>query len=221
MPQTNFTLSHRFIAALDSQRDQVWAMATAPTPEAGTEGAAAQLAVTTGKIEATLHAAIREAFAAVEKDQAQDPWHAMQQALAARGITSPPPAPAQPAGDASAAPVAPTAMPADVWARLVADVQVQAARSAHTRAINPDSVLLSPDPLLAPRKITAPDDAEGFDLSPSSRFMLAAVIAVIIGIGLTIYLLTRPTAAPPATQRGGNTTGPATTITSAPAPAPH
>jgi hypothetical protein len=181
-------------------------MATAAAG-AGSEGAGASTGP--GKTEAALHAAIRAAFEAVEKDPAQDAWHAMQQALGARGITSPPSA----APVEADAPSTPPAMPADVWARLVADVQVQAARSSHSRAINPDSVLLSPDPLLAPRKTAAPDDIEGFDLSPSSRFMLAAVVAVIVGIGLTIYLLTRTPTTAPETQRGGNTTSTATTTT--------
>jgi hypothetical protein len=213
MPQTNFTLSHRFIAALDPQRDLLWAMATASAT--GGAQSAAQAVATSNKLEATLHAAIREAFAAVEKDPAQDPWHEMEQALAARGMTAPT---AQPPAAPDAPPVTPPAMPADVWARLVADVQVQAARSAHTKAINPDSVLLSPDPLLAPRKMPVPDDTEGFDLSPSSRFVLAAVIAVIVAIALTIYLLTRPPTVGPtsATQHAGDaTTKPLTT--SAPA----
>jgi hypothetical protein len=88
---------------------------------------------------------------------------------------------------------APVPMPADVWARLAAAVQVEAAKSNASLAINPDSVLLSPDPLLAPKRPGAGDEPDGFDLSSPSRFVLACVIAIFIGITLSIYILTRPT----------------------------
>jgi hypothetical protein len=77
-----------------------------------------------------------------------------------------------------------------VWARLTAAIQVDAARSLGSRAVNPDSVLLSPDPLLAPKKQAGPDD-DAFDLSPPSRFLLATAIAVCVGIALTVYIVSR------------------------------
>jgi hypothetical protein len=49
--------------------------------------------------------------------------------------------------------------------------------------------------LLAPKKTGSPDDVEGFDLSPSFRFLLAGGIAIVLGVGLTIYLATRNNAA--------------------------
>ncbi len=96
-------------------------------------------------------------------------------------------------------------MPADVWARLSAAIQIEAAKSTVGSALNPNS-LLSPDPLLAPRRASILDDSEAFDLSPPSRFMLASAIAILIGIALTIYILTRPSPPPSTTQ-------PASTLT--------
>jgi len=207
-PQNSVTLSHRFIGVLDEKRDRLWAMGMAAT--AGTESqnveTATQAAVRQGKVEALLHTLVREGFSAVEKDPAADAWAATESAMAARGMTA--------AASEEAA-----AMPADVWSRLVATVQVEAARSAHTRAINPDSVLLSPDPLLAPKKSITSDDGDGFDLSPGSRFLLAALIAVVVGIGLTVYLLTRP-GAPVGPTTASQKTPPHTPPATAPATAP-
>ena len=111
-----------------------------------------------------------------------------------------------------------TAMPADVWARLSAAIQLEAARltksAGGVAALNPDSVLLSPDPLLAPKKSSWMDDSEAFDLSPPSRFMLASAIALMIGVALTIYILTRPPSPPAPAVHGSAvsaTSVPATT----------
>ena len=71
-------------------------------------------------------------------------------------------------------------MPADVWARLAAAVQVEAAKSSHSSALNPDSVLLRPDPMLAPKKAKA-READDFDLaSPSRLFMLLGAVPALI-----------------------------------------
>src|SRR5206468_10852984 len=62
-----------------------------------------------------------------------------------------------------------TAMPADVWARLAAAIQLEAASSAHTGALHPDSVLLQPDPLLAPKKTRPHADDAPFDVASPAR----------------------------------------------------
>jgi hypothetical protein len=179
-------------------------MAVGTTLPSGTDPATPIPAQLTLKIESLLHAAVREAFAVIEKNHDADVWSAVEAAMTARGATT--------AGSAG------LPMPADLWARLVATVQIEAARSANTRAINPDSVLLSPDPLLAPKKSLAPDDADGFDLAPSTRFLLAALLAILIAITVTIYFLTRSTGETTAPQPGGGTV-PSTTINAPASPA--
>ncbi len=165
-------LSHTFITGITEQRDGLYALAAAPFAAQTPPLPAATIAA---KAEAILVKAAREAFAAYAADAAIDPVAAIQKQL--------PPAP-------PGATVAPVAMPADIWARLTGAIQVDAAQSLGSRALNPDSVLLSPDPLLAPKKQSGPDD-DAFDLSPPSRFLLATAIAVCIGIALTIYIVSR------------------------------
>lgn len=182
------SLSHQFIRSLDEPRDRLYTLALARESSPV-------------KAEAALQKAVRTLFVAFAEDPSLDIPAALEKSF-------------EPATPAAAPPV-PAAMPADVWARLAAAIQIEAARTAAAHegkldaagapgksAINPDSVLLNPDPLLAPKK-TAVDD-EGFDLSPSSRFVMAAGIAILIGIALTIYIVTRPThpvaATLPATQ---------------------
>ena len=99
-------------------------------------------------------------------------------------------------------------MPADVWARISAAIQVEAAGLAHSTAINPESVLLSPDPLLAPKKGAPAEEVEGFDLPGPSRFLIGAGVVIVIGVLLTVYILTRgggshAAATGPATQLSG------------------
>jgi hypothetical protein len=170
------TLSYKFIYALEPVRDRLYALAAARE-------------ASPAKAEARLQQSARTLFSRFIEDPALDvPTHL--ETLLTPDPTLPPPTP--------------TPMPADVWARLAAAVQVEAAKSNASLAINPDSVLLSPDPLLAPKKPGAGDEPDGFDLSSPSRFMLACVIALFIGITLTIYILTRPTTHP-ATQPSPST----------------
>ncbi len=85
-------------------------------------------------------------------------------------------------------------MPADVWARLSAGVQIEAARHGGGRGgvgINPESVLLNPDPLLAPRKGVQQEDPQAAPHLTPTRFVLVAGLAVVLGVAVTIYLATR------------------------------
>jgi hypothetical protein len=165
------TLSYKFLHALEPVRDRLYALAAA------TESSPANA-------EVLLQKSTRTLFANFIEDPSLDVPTRLEKSLS-------------PDAASPALPPPPAAMPADVWARLAAAVQVEAAKSNASLAINPDSVLLSPDPLLAPKKPGTGDDPDGFDLSSPSRFMLACIIALFIGITLTIYILTRPTTHPP------------------------
>jgi len=189
-------ISHDFISELDAHRDDLYSRALAAA-SAAPEAAGLSPSAIHIRAEVILQSAIRETFAQCERDADLIPFEAVQQHL--------PPLPTTQS-------VVP--MPADIWARLVAAIQVEAARLSHSKGINPDSVLLSPDPLLAPKKPGAPDPIEGLGLLPEYRFFFAAAIAIIVAIVLTIYLLTRsgggepnlPIEAPetqPATQTEG------------------
>jgi hypothetical protein len=103
----------------------------------------------------------------------------------------------------SSPPGEPIPMPADLWARIAAAVQVEAARSANDKALNPDSTLLRPDPILAPRKRTARHEREDFDLSSPGRLMILIALAVVLGVAATIWISTRP--GPSAAQRKAST----------------
>ena len=180
------TLSHKFIEALAGPRDRLYGLALAG---AGTPAGA----------EAALQRTAREVFCEVARDVVVDVAAAMEKALTA-------------AATAPASAVSPDVpMPADVWARLAAAVQVEAARSSHAQALNPDSVLLQPDPMLAPKK-TRPrgDDAE-FDVSSPARLMMLLGGAVLVGLVVTLYIMTRP---------GAPRAAPAPGVSSAPAPPP-
>jgi hypothetical protein len=85
-------------------------------------------------------------------------------------------------------------MPADVWARLAAAVQIEAARSTNSKALNPDSVLLRPDPLLAPKKAAPRRESEPYELTSPSRLITAGVVMLLAGLIVTVYILTRPAA---------------------------
>ncbi len=106
------------------------------------------------------------------------------------------------------------AMPADVWARLAAAIQIEAA----TLGGADEQSMLAYDPLLAPRKKKpGPDDnIEGLNLSPWTRFVIATAIVLFIGIVATIILTTHhaPAAAtgtkPPGTSTAASR--PATTL---------
>ena len=162
--------SQSFILALALARDRLFTRAR------GAGGG------TPATAEATLQTAIRQAFPAALADAAQDPVALVESHLPAASVSTIEP------------------MPAEVWARVAAAVQIQAARSAGSPGLNPDHVLLSPDPLLAPKKIQRETDFfEGLDLSPASRFVVATVVALVIGIALTLYISTRKQP-PPNTQ---------------------
>lgn len=88
-------------------------------------------------------------------------------------------------------------MPAAVWARLAAAVQIDAARLGGVA----EQSMLAYDPLLAPqKKKVADDNIEGFNLSPWSRFVVAAAIVLIIGITVSLVVSTHR-AKPAATTR--------------------
>ena len=184
------TLSHKFIEALAGPRDRLYGLALAG---AGTPAGA----------EAALQRTAREVFCEVARDVVVDVAAAMEKALTAAAAPG--------AGGAAAVNAAEAPMPADVWARLAAAVQVEAARSSHAQALNPDSVLLQPDPMLAPKK-TRPrgDDAE-FDVSSPARLMMLLGGAVLVGLVVTLYIMTRP---------GAPRAAPAPGVSSAPAPPP-
>ena len=80
------------------------------------------------------------------------------------------------------------AMPADVWARLAAAIQIEAA----TLGGADEQSMLAYDPLLAPRKKKSglEDNIEGLNLSPWTRFVIATAIVLFIGIVATIILTT-------------------------------
>jgi hypothetical protein len=165
-------LSHTFIAGITEGRDRLYGAAVGAVSGEGTLTAAAVAA----KAEAALVKATRAAFVAYAQDPGIEPAGAVEKELGGKVVEG-------------------AAMPADVWARLTAAVQVDAARSLGSKALNPDSVLLSPDPLLAPKKQAGVDD-DAFDLSPPSRFLLATGIAVLVGVMLTIYIVTRGPSGP-------------------------
>lgn len=190
------TLSHKFLQALAPPRDALYRLALlrAATP-AGAEAMLRDSAC--GVFREYAVEKIFDVPGAVEKSLARA-------ATSAAGSATPaPPANQTPPVDA-ATPEA--AMPADVWARLAAAVQIEAARSSNSSALNPDSVLLRPDPLLAPKK-AKPREADDFDVSSPSRLLMLLGAALLIGIVVTAYIVTRPAAAPAASQpatRPGN-----------------
>ncbi|MCL2646260.1 MAG: hypothetical protein FWD61_04535 [Phycisphaerales bacterium] len=179
-------ISNDFIFDLAAHRDDLYARAlaivSADPHAAGLSPAARYI-----RAEVVLHSAVRETFGQCEKDSHLNPFQEVQQHL--------PEIETQKSGGGK---IENQVMPADVWARLVAAIQVEAARLAHSKAVNPDAVLLNPDPLLAPKKTVSPDDFEGLGLLPEYRFFLVGIIAILIAIIFTIYLLTRP--APKATH---------------------
>ena len=88
-------------------------------------------------------------------------------------------------------------MPAAVWARLVAAVQIDAARLGGVA----EQSMLAYDPLLAPqKKKTGDDNIEGLNLSPWSRFVVAAAIVLIVGITASLILTTHSAPHPSTTQ---------------------
>jgi len=159
------TLSHKFLQALTVPRDALYRQALLrSTSPAGAE--------------AVLQESARAVFREFAGEKVGDVEGAMQKAVGG--------------GENNTGENAETeAMPADVWARLAAAVQVEAALSSHSSALNPDSVLLQPDPMLAPKKAKA-READDFDLASPSRLFMLLGAALLVGILVTIYIVTRP-----------------------------
>ncbi len=205
------TLSHKFIAELEQPRNRLYAAALA---HAGTPAAA----------EALLQQTARTLFGQYAKDALPDIPGSMARALEQGGGTNGVAVNGAAVNGSAAGGGgggADVPMPADVWARLAATVQIEAAQSSNSKALNPDSVLLRPDPLLAPKKAAPRDDHGNFDLASPSRLMFAGGIAVLVGIVITIYIIARPSPVQkPVPHVSGSTmpaSAPATTMpTSAP-----
>ncbi len=172
------SLSQQFINAVETRRDRLYseALLLAKTPDAA---------------EGLLQKVLRAGFHAYAEGQAPtdlSSWIRGQLYVAAgvKPVTDPPSL-SEP-------------MPAATWARLTAGVQVEAAKSGASKALNPESVLLTADPLLAPKKHVSKDDPmDGMNMSPVSRFVLAVAVALVIGISLSLYYCTR-TVPTPATK---------------------
>ena len=169
------TLSHTFIETLAGPRDRLYSLALACR---GTPAAA----------EAALQQKTRELFSQVARGAVPDIPAALERAIMNGGPISSLPAPTE------------TPMPADVWARLAAAIQLEAAHSSHSQALNPDSVLLRPDPLLVPKKTKPADTGEDFDVSSPSRVVFALGTILVLALLITVYILTRPAPQRPATQ---------------------
>jgi len=178
-------LSHRFLEALTEPRDRLYARARA----AGTTPAAA---------EAALLQAVRTVFAENAANEYLDIPTAMEKQLPATQATEP-----------ALQETADNPMPADVWARVAATVQWEAARSAG--ALPADSQLLKPDPMLAPKRHKPRSNNGEFDTGSPKRLMTLIAAALLIGIAVTIYILIRShiSAAPanvhPASPTGAST----------------
>ena len=177
-------LAQKFMHEMEGTRDRVYGLAVLRAGPGGAEG------VVVG--------AARELFAKYAKEGVRDVGRAMEAAIGNAAA-------ATPAAEGEA-PV----MPADVWARVAAAVQQEGAKSSITTALHPESVLLKPDPLLAPRKKSSAKQArEEFDLGSPSGLLVAGVVVVLIGAAVTAYVMTRPAGA------GGKADGAAATTTAA------
>ncbi len=184
----------RFVGLLDSQRDGLYARALSATGSASSA-------------ETCIQRAVRGAFR--EFVQGQSPrdfsaWvqqHVEEQIKAMVAAGSLAEAKTGTASDVGA-------MPADVWARLAAAIQIESVK-IHGATDEGDEALLAYDPLLVPKKKSPPGDdlSDGLNLSPWSRFVVAATIVLIIGVVATVVLTTRH--APPDGQT--TTTQPAAT----------
>ena len=175
--------SHRFIELLEAHRDDLYtqAMTLAPSDYA----------------ETLLQQAVRQVFKGMV-EQSFSEADLCQQIIEVMRSGKPP----------SPVTVRPTdtnviIMPAATWARLTAAVQIEAARLGGAA----EQSMLAYDPLLAPKKKKNNDDDlnEGFNLSPWTRFVVAAAIVLFIGIVASIVLTTRRVTT-------GNATRPATTM---------
>ena len=174
MPET---LSQKFIEALLVPRDRLYGLALV---KGGSPGAA----------EAALVKAVRHAMSG---GKLGDPVAAVENEL-----RHDVPAVAVPVAEGAVLPE--VFMPADVWARVAAAVQMEAAASAHPQGLSADSDLLKPDPMLAPKKRKSRVDDEPFELGSPRRAILLIVVAIVLGIAVTAYVLTRPDSQRPATS---------------------
>ncbi len=156
-------LTHRFLLLLATPRDQLYSLAKAKSPTA----AAAEL---------LLQQTARELFPQFAAETLPDPATALTRLLAL--------------DNGAAAP--PDVMPADVWARLCAAVELHAASSHDSRALHPESSLLRPDPLLAPKKRSSRKHHDDSDFLSPSRLILIALLALAAGVIATVYILGRP-----------------------------
>jgi hypothetical protein len=183
------TLSHEFLAALEEERHHLYTLAFA---KAGSLAAAEGLLLQTA----------RDTFGQYAKESHSRPVDAMIKSLALPSEpVSPVPAPQ---AEVSGLPTAPhRPMPADVWARIAAAVQIEAARSTNAKALNPDSVLLRPDPLLAPKKASPRRDADTFEFTSPGRLVAGGFVVLLVGLIVTLYILTRPAATRSGHHSGG------------------
>ncbi|MGC8559593.1 MAG: hypothetical protein ACP5O1_02835 [Phycisphaerae bacterium] len=173
--------SKAFLDIIDPAKDQLYSLAS---------GAGAKQA------ELCLQRCVREVFQRFHTQQVSPADVVAQIDLQIRASQS----------DAQNAAIPAVPMPAAVWARLVAAVQIDAARLGGVA----EQSMLAYDPLLAPqKKKTGDDNVEGLNLSPWSRFIVAAAIVLTVGITASLILTTH--SAPPS-----NATQPATRPASQP-----
>lgn len=168
--------SRRFLELLESHRNELYTIAAA--------GGAAFV------VETALQRGVRSAFREYARNEA--PRAGQVQWLISH-------IQAELGGTGGALPTSPSepAMPADVWARLAAAIQIEAA----TLGGADEQSMLAYDPLLAPqkKKAGADENVEGLNLSPWTRFVIATAIVLFIGIVATIILTTHHA---PATTQG-------------------
>jgi len=183
--------SRKFLELLEAHRNALYTLAC--------QGGTASV------IETALQRGIRSAFREYVRNQAprdgQVQWLAehIQAELGDQvGVTT--------------SPLTEVAMPADVWARVAAAIQIEAA----TLGGADEQSMLAYDPLLAPRKKKAglEDNVEGLNLSPWTRFVIATAIVLFIGIVATIILTTHHAAS--TTQAAKANATPATSPATAP-----
>jgi len=168
-------VSQQFIVAMEPHRDRLYTLALA-------------LAASPAGAESLLHRTVHEAISlyAGKNGTSFPEWFERLLREQAPQATPAPGAPEEP-------------MPAALWARIHAAVQVEAAKRGGVAGQS----LLSYDPLLAPKKQAPPDDdSDLLNLSPTTRFILAGTVALVFAIAMTIILTTRhgdrPSPAPPA-----------------------
>ncbi len=188
------SITQRYIAALEPHRHALFTRARI---------AAGDPLRAEGLLQSAIHATF-EAYAASTNPDNQQLKEQFTQQLESAIREKFPSAPAAAAGEEI------DAMPAATWARLVGAAQLEAVRAGKGKALNPDSVLLSPDPLLAPKKMVRPDDGDVFEQHPKHFFVMIAVGMLVLGIAVTVLISSRRSAVPA-------TTIPATTHAAEPA----